>query len=395
MRRLFITLTITAITSLNIGFSCLSAADSKVELSIHNEGDHAIKKGIQWIIKEQEEDGSWSSYPAITALVVSSLLRSPDRDYHYEQIDRGLNYIKNCSKPDGSIAIDNMLGYNTSVCIMALTDSGDPTYDETIKKGRNFLIFLQFDEGEGFAPDSCYYGGIGYGSSGRPDISNIQWALEALKSSEHLADRGEYDNETKDNSSPSENLPNRGESGKGIFWDKAILFLNRCQNFEQTNDQSWAGNDGGFVYYPGNSKAGGTTSYGSMTYAGLKSFIYADVEKEDPRVKAAVNWIRENYTLDENPEVGLQGLYYYYHTMAKALNIYGEEKIKDGNGDTRNWREDLIIKLCSLQNGDGYWFNSNGRWWENNKVLVTAYCILALEEVLGYKPPSKINEGNY
>ncbi|MCX5753126.1 MAG: terpene cyclase/mutase family protein [Candidatus Krumholzibacteria bacterium] len=375
------------------------ATQDSVELSIRNEGQTAIAQGIDWLLKQQMPDGSWGSYPAVTALAVSSILKGPfgyDRNNSL-QIAKGLSYIMSCVKPDGSIAIDNMPGYNTSVCLMALEDAGDETYHETILNARNFLIQLQFDESDGYQPDSCFYGGIGYGQDGRPDLSNIQWALEALKASEDLAKHSEFDMKQRDDAAPANNLPTAGESGKGLFWDKAILFLERCQNLKSVNKQEWAGADGGFVYYPDYSKAGGTTSYGSMTYAGLKSFIYADIEKDDPRVQAAFDWIRKNYTVDENPEMGLQGLYYYYHTMAKALNVYGDSVIQDDKGAIHNWREDLIVKLCSLQNEEGYWVNSNGRWWENNKVLVTSYCILALEETLGHGGHSatmELKEGN-
>jgi squalene-hopene/tetraprenyl-beta-curcumene cyclase len=366
-----------------------SATQAPVELSIQKEGEQAISKGLEWLLAQQMEDGSWSSYPAITALVVSAFLRSPSAGpLGYNHLDtpelaKGLDYILRCVKPNGAIYTDNMPGYNTSVCVMTLMDTGDHSYDEIIKNAREFLIDLQCDEGEGYEPDSVLYGGIGYGGDDRPDLSNLQWALEALKRTEDLSKRVEYDLEGSDDSEPARNLPSKGASGQGIFWDKAILFLERCQNLKSINHQTWAGNDGGFVYYPGYSKAGGTTSYGSMTYAGLKSFIFASVSKEDPRVQAAFDWIRQNYTVDKNPELGLQGLFYYYHTMAKALNAYGEETIKDDSGAKHNWREDLIIKLSSIQHGDGYWVNSNGRWWENNKVLVTAYCVLALEEALG------------
>lgn len=77
-------------------------------------------------------------------------------------------------------------------------------------------------------------------------------------------------------------------------------------------------------------------SYGSMTYAGLKSFIYAGLTKDDPRVKAAWNWINNNWTLDENPgmklnspDVARNGLFYYYHTLTRALKEYGETTVKD------------------------------------------------------------------
>ena len=107
------------------------------------------------------------------------------------------------------------------------------------------------------------------------------------------------------------------------------------QNHSETNDQPWAGNDGGFIYSPsdgGASPAGEYTgadgkkflrSYGSMTYAGLKSLIYAGLTKDDSRVKAAWEWISKNWTLDENPGFRLSdpataasGMFYYYHTLS-------------------------------------------------------------------------------
>ena len=118
----------------------------------------------------------------------------------------------------------------------------------------------------------------------------------------------------------------------------------------------------------------------------LLSFIYAQLEKNDPRVQAAYEWIIKHYTLEENPGLGMQGLYYNYHTMAKALAIFGEEKIPvKGRTESVEWRKELLEKLIEIQKGDGYWVNENGRWWESDPVLVTAYAALAMEIALsGY-----------
>jgi len=132
------------------------------------------------------------------------------------------------------------------------------------------------------------------------------------------------------------------------------------------------------MYEPGSSKAGGTNSYGSMTYAGMKSMIYANVDKNDERVQAAYNWIRTHYTVETTPLMGNQGLFYYYQTMAKSLNAYGEEIITDNNNSEHQWRYELADQLLKTQNEEGFWVNENGRWWENNPVLVTAYSLLAL-----------------
>ena len=38
-----------------------------------------------------------------------------------------------------------------------------------------------------------------------------------------------------------------------------------------------------------------------MTYAGIKSMIYCGVDKDDPRVKKAYEWIKKNYSVEKNP----------------------------------------------------------------------------------------------
>jgi squalene-hopene/tetraprenyl-beta-curcumene cyclase len=122
-------------------------------------------------------------------------------------------------------------------------------------------------------------------------------------------------------------------------------------------------------------------SYGSMTYAGLLSFIFADLKKDDPRVQAAYGWLKKNYTLEENPGVGQQGLYYYYHTMAKALTVYGDDFIVGENGKNINWRKELTIKFVENQREDGSWINPSARWWENDPVLVSAYALISLNMI--------------
>ena len=122
-------------------------------------------------------------------------------------------------------------------------------------------------------------------------------------------------------------------------------------------------------------------SYGSISYAGLLSYIYANLKKDDPRVAAVFDWLRQNYTLEENPGMGPQGLYYYLHTMAKALSLYGVDTLELRNGAKINWRKELAMKLINLQQNDGSWSNGNGRWWERDPNLVTAYAVIALEMI--------------
>jgi squalene-hopene/tetraprenyl-beta-curcumene cyclase len=312
-------------------------------------------------------------------------MRSPEsiRKPHEEVIARGYTYLLRYVRPDGGIYPDydpKLESYNTSIAIMAMVAADAPNFEETIINARKYLLTLQADEDDGISPDSSTYGGIGYNKDERSDISNMQFALEALRASQDFREPSDAVDPVKMDDRDSTAHPQ--PPNEDLFWDKAITFLQRSQNLKAYNDYTWSSNDGGFVYYPGVSKAGATTSYGGMTYAGMKSLIHAGLAKSDERVQAAFRWICANYTVEENPELGQQGLFYYYHVMAKALAIYGEHSITDTSGGVHDWRGDLAGKLLEIQKPDGSWINENGRWWENNPDLVTAYCVIALVTML-------------
>lgn len=351
------------------------SADPKVDLSLAKEIDHSIKEGLKWLYEQQEDDGSWQHYPAMTALVLSSYLRAhPSISINEPMIRDGFEFLKSCVKPDGGIYLDDMPNYNTAICLTAFKDANFAEFDPIIKNAEDYLMGLQINESDDYTPDSTFYGGVGYGGDERPDLSNLQWAIEAMA----IDDMKNVDPERK---MTDEEIARMQK--KKLFYDKALVFLAKCQNLQSVNPEQYSKNDGGFMYEPGASKAGGTNSYGSMTYAGLKSLIYANVDKDDERVLAAFNWIRSNYSVEETPHMGIQGLYYYYQTMAKSLDAYGEEQITDTEGASHNWRNDLANQIIKVQKPEGFWINENGRWWENNPVLVTAYSILALEQIAG------------
>jgi squalene-hopene/tetraprenyl-beta-curcumene cyclase len=241
--------------------------------------------------------------------------------------------------------------------------NADGRYTDTIIRAAGFLKGLQWDDGEGVDQSDAKFGGAGYGSHARPDLSNTQFFLDALLAA--------------------------GVSRDDPAVKRALVFVSRCQNLEsEHNTTPFAAKvgDGGFYYTPaagGTSQAGptpngGLRSYASMTYAGLKSMIHAGLTPDDPRVKAATTWIRQFYTLDENPGLGAQGLFYYYHTFAKALDAMGVDQFEDGGGANHDWRKELAEHLASIQKENGSWVNAADRWYEGDPNLVTSYTLLAL-----------------
>jgi squalene-hopene/tetraprenyl-beta-curcumene cyclase len=351
-------------------------------VSLRNEVRRAIDKGVAWLDKSQDTNGFWSSadYPAITALGLMahwSQLGTHEQLIDSEVVRRGYNFLLSCVQPDGGIYRKELPSYNTSVSLVALVLRNRPEYQPLISKARNFIIGLQNLSENGGTTNDAFVGGIGYGKADkRPDLSNTSLALEALYVSQP---------DVKD-----KNLP----VARDLNWPAAIRFIQSCQNLPSHNPEKWASDDphnkGGFIYAPGESKAGQTNlpsgrtalrSYGSMSYAGLLSYIYADLKPDDPRVSAVMDWLRANYTIEENPAMGPQGLFYYYHTMAKALTLYGANTLTTSEGQSVNWRERLALKLINLQKADGSWANETGRWFEKDPALVTAYALIALEMI--------------
>jgi squalene-hopene/tetraprenyl-beta-curcumene cyclase len=343
--------------------------------------ENAIKTGNLYLKSIQDKKGFWKdeTIPAYTALAVTSAMRAPGMKPGEtpEHIKLAYEWLLSKQKESGAIYGKGLATYNTATSIMALAASGDPAHKDAILKARAFLISQQPDYSNNKAMNK-FNGGIGYGSSHpHSDMSNTYLSIEAIKISEVYA---------KDT-----NVEKQPE----LDWESALQFISRSQNLESTNDQPGISNDGSFNYFPGDSKAGtiknadGTESlrgYGSISYAGLLSLIYADLGKDDPRVVAVTEWLNNNFTIKENPGLGQQGLYYYFNVMAKALTAANIDTLTTKDGKKVDWRKELATTILSAQREDGSWVNQNSRWWENQPELVTSYAVITLEQIYASIP---------
>ena len=361
------------------------AAGQTADESLRNEVQAAIDKGVRYLKSKQDSaTGAIGSpdHPAFTALAVMSMMGDPrvtDKEMPAEA-KKAYDFLLASQKEDGGIYSAGLPNYNTSLALTALTMAGrENKYRDAILKARRLVIAGQYDDGEKGKQDTPYDGGVGYGSKPPTDMSNTHFALEALYHARiYLQDDPSTKNEPQ------------------LNYSAAIDFVSRCQNLSATNKSSWVSDDaknkGGFIYRPGESKVvkpddlgNGKTalrSYASMSYAGLLSFIYAEMNPKDQRVAAVKDWLAKNYSVKENPGLGQEGLYYYYHTMAKALNLAQIDFIETPDGQRMNWRADLSKQLFNLQKEDGSWANENGRWMEKDSILATAYAVLALEHII-------------
>jgi len=355
-----------------------------------------IDRAIGYLRTQQSpQTGGWRenpdgpSYPAITGLIVNGMLLDPRIDVTDPTVRAGVDNILSYAKPDGGIHDGVLPTYNTAICLSALGGLPIPEAADAIGRGQSYLRTLQYHEqntGGDEAPnfnepvptDHPFYGGVGYGRHGRPDLSNLGFFLQALHDT--------------------------GASTEDPAIKRAMVFLERVQMLGETNDMGYAdgSEQGGFIYATvpnlesvdgraGQSQAGtieevsstGATivrlrAYGSMTYVGFKSLVFADLAPGDPRLDAAWAWINANYTMDENPGMGDDGRYYYYSAMGRALDAFGQ-----GTVGGRDWRADLVGALGELQEPDGSFRVLDDRWMESDPVLITAYALIALQHAAG------------
>ncbi len=257
-----------------------------------------------------------------------------------------------------------LANYETCLAIVCLGEANsDRRYDHLLHPAEAFVRKFQWDESLGKGPSDLSYGGAGYGKHKRPDLSNTAFLLDALRSC--------------------------GAGAEDPAVQKALVFVSRCQNFESphnTTPMAAKNPDGGFYYTcaaggvsaAGTTPNGGLRSYGSMTYSGLKSMIYAGLKPDDPRVRAALAWLRKNYDLKHNPGLGNAGLYYYYQVCVKALHALGGDVFEDAAGEKHDWRREMAEEVIGRQKENGSWVNQDTRWMEGDPALVTAYALLTL-----------------
>ena len=322
-------------------------------------------KAAAYLKTTQQPDGSFSpkvAGPGITALVASALLKNgfTAKD---PVVAKALKYLESRVQKDGGVYDKGLANYTTSVAVMAFAEANEGgKYDAILKNAADFLKGIQHGGDE----SDPAHGGFDYTGKGKPDLSNTGFSVDALLAA--------------------------GLSKDDPAVKKALTFISRTQNLpgKEANDQPWAAktseeDKGGFVYNPSATggrdatAAGGLRSLGAMTYTGLKSFLYAGVSKDDPRVKAAIGWVRKHYTLDENPGMGKSGLYYYYNTFGKAMTALGEDPFVDAKGKSHEWRNELYQAIKSRQDKDGSFQNATDKaFGESNRDLATGFALLSL-----------------
>ena len=328
----------------------------------------AITNGAAFLVGCQAADGHWSDpqMPALTALPLWALSGCAKMDGVRERLSdgalkRAADYVLKTQRPDGGFYVpkpgrggSGLGNYNTSVCLSALFDSGLAP-KSALLAARTYIAASQL------TGDDTMAGGFGYDRISRrryADLSNTSYAMSAMAKTASLEEF------------------RTGGARADIDWDRALKFVENLIEREGPDA-------GGAAYNERTPQAGTSTNaqgrvhlraYGSMTYAAVLSMCSAKLDRGDPRVRQSLEYLAKNWTVDENPGMGSQGLYYFYDIMARALSAARVEEV----GGHR-WKRELSAKLISLQKPDGSWSNDNNRFWESDPVLCTSFAMIVLE----------------
>lgn len=350
----------------------------------HDKAQQSITRGVAYLRQTQNEDGSWSPQPgpAVTALVMTALLDQPDVGADDLAVTRALAYILSKQKDNGGIYEDILPNYNTAICLSALTRLRHrPDIEAALEKAEQFLRGLQYGVGDLNEHPKVHTGGVGYGKHGRPDGSNLSMFTQALHDlgcqpgDPAMAGAVEFWTRLQGSATNTVNGDKIVQDGGAIYApsiNKDLVGVPQSMASPEMIDEGKAGQP-----------VSGLRTYGSMTYAMFKTYVYAQLPRDDQRVIDAVNWIRRNYSVDHNPgmpdDLKHHGYYYYLLTMSRALRAYNDD-LTDSNGAVIPWRNDLIDKVAELQRADGSWINPADRWMEGDANLVTAYALIALTQ---------------
>ena len=245
----------------------------------------------------------------------------------------------------------------------------------------SYLEAQQFSEKVGFEPSSPAYGGWGFGINGRPtlssfvDLSHTRRVLASLAQANPVNPKVRIRAERflalvqkspKEKRSPlipgfTNEITRQPPHDGGFFSSPTVAYANKGRT--EVDPKT------GHVFY---------RSYATATCDGILSLLALGVDKSDPRITSAINWLRDNddWNLPEgipldDPAPWAESMR-FYHLMVRA-ETYSS---LDMPGD---WRKDLLKALSGKQLPNGSFLNLEGRLMkEDDPLLCTAFAVIAL-----------------
>ena len=356
--------------------------------------DASLANAARFLEERQAADGAWRSDvygvfrdgASLTPHVLTALYGMRDSIPGGPEAFRdGLDFLADLSAADEGAGLPLAYPVYTSAAAVWLMDAENA---ETPSTARSIFLGALLDgrfgaENGWKLPDQAF-GGWGYTMTapdrasygqdwlGDANISATVYALGAL----HSAGLQPHDRIHRD----------------------ALVFVERCQNFPVTPEgKDPLFDDGGFFFSPvdpARNKAGLAgvdrsgreryNSYGSATADGLRALLRCGLNSDHPRVGAALQWLRREFSATSNPgrfpregEV-LRDAYYFYYAWSVAHAFMGFELRDGGASRSPEWARSLAIELLRRQQADGAWINRFSDAKENDPLVATPFAAAAL-----------------
>ena len=333
-------------------FSAVAAMCTTASAATDDEIELAINKGIDFLVEQQNDDGSWGEgeTPAYTGFALIKLEdRSrekgsdpldPDGPY-YDEISAGLEYLMSIKKsvvPSGEIYFENNWGshqtYNTGIALMAIANSG--SYEDDVQDIVDWFILTQNADG----------GWIYSPSTWDSDNSNTGYAALGLAYAE------EYGADIEDV------LPGLNS------------WANYIQNDQGSDDDGWEDDpDGGSGYT-------NPTSWVNILKTGNLIFEFGLVgdNADSQRVQYAVDYIVRHWD-DNNQDPGWRP----HHYQAMYCTMKGLESLQISEIDGIDWFDEFSTVIVDTQLDDGSWPKD---YWGDPEpsILSTVWALLTLEK---------------
>lgn len=313
--------------------------------------EQAVKRGLQWLQRHQNPDGSWNFFHlggrcqcnghgtmaeakiGATAIALLPFLGAGNTHMagNYKGVvHKGLYYLINSQSSNGSLWEPGGQMYSHGLAAIVLSEAYAMTGDTSLKRpaqgALNFIAYAQDPMTRGWRYKPGELGG---------DTSVVGWQLMALKSG-HMA-----------------KLSVNANTVAGVK-----KFLNSVQ-----------ANDGATYGYmsPGTKPA--------TTAIGLLCRMYLGWDREHPSLAAGVKRIAKSRPSKVN-------LYYNYYAT-QVMRHYGEEPWEKWNKEMR----DYLVKTQNRKgHADGSWLLGKAHTDKGGRVYCTALATMILEVYYRHLP---------